>query len=206
MMKLYSAPGTCALASHIALEEAGADYEVEFLDFSSKAQTSAEYLSINPKGRVPALVTAKGMISETPAILTYLAQAFPDARLAPSDDIFAMARMNAFNSYLCSTVHVSHAHKSRGYRWADEQTSFDDMRRKIPETAIANFSLIDNELLQGPWVMGDDYTVADGYLFTVTGWLKGDGVDPEQFPAVAEHTKRMRDRPAVANVLSMLPR
>jgi glutathione S-transferase len=205
MMKLYSGVGTCALASHIALEEAGADFEVEFVDFASKAQTSADYLSVNPKGRVPALVTDKGTITETPAILTYIADAFPDARLAPKDDVFAMAQMNAFHSYLCSTVHVSHAHKSRGHRWADEQSSFDDMRRKIPETATANFSLIENELLLGPWVMGDDYTVADGYLFTVAGWLEGDGVDPGLFPAIAEHTRRMRDRPAVARALSMLP-
>jgi len=205
MMKLYSGLGTCALASHIALEEAGADYEVEFLDFSSKAQSSPDYLAVNPKGRVPALVTGQGTLTETPAILTYLAQSFPDAQLAPLDDAYAMARMNAFNSYLCSTVHVAHAHKSRGHRWADEQSSFDDMRRKIPETAAANFSMIENEMLQGPWVMGESYTVADGYLFTVSGWLKGDGVDPERFPKVAAHTERMRDRPAVAKVLSMLP-
>ena len=205
MMKLYSGVGTCALASHIALEEAGADYEVAFLDFSAKAQSSAEYLEVNPKGRVPALVTEEGTLTETPAILLFLAQKFPGAGLAPRDDIFAMARMNAFNSYLCSTVHVEHAHKSRGHRCADEQSSFDAMKRKIPETATANYTAIENDMLEGPWVMGDAYSVADGYLFTVAGWLKGDGVDPERFPGIAAHTKRMRERPAVQKVLSMLP-
>ncbi|MBU2533751.1 MAG: glutathione S-transferase family protein [Alphaproteobacteria bacterium] len=205
MMKLYSAVGTCALATHIALEEAGADYEVEFLDFSSKAQAQPSYLNVNAKGRVPALVTDRGVLTETPAILHYLAAAYPDAGLAPRDDIFALARMNEFNSYLCSTVHVAHAHKQRGHRWADEPSSFEDMRRKIPETATANFTAIEKHMFKGPWVMGDDYSAADGYLFTVSGWLKGDGVDIAIFPAIADHNKRMRDRPAVAKALSMLP-
>ena len=77
MYKLYYAPGTCALASHIALEEAGADYKAERLDFKANQQQSPEYLKINAKGRVPALVTDKGVITETPAILAYVAQTFP---------------------------------------------------------------------------------------------------------------------------------
>ena len=76
MLKLFYAPGTCALASHIALEEAGADYKAERLNFKSNQQNSPEYLAINPKGRVPALVTDKGSLTETPAILAYVAQHF----------------------------------------------------------------------------------------------------------------------------------
>ena len=117
-VKLYYAPGTCALASHIALEEAGADYTTERLDFKANQQQSPEYLKINPKGRVPALVTDKGILTETPAILAYIAQSFPKAKLAPLDDAFAFAQVQSINSYLCSTVHVAHAHKGRGYRWA----------------------------------------------------------------------------------------
>lgn len=205
MMKLFSERGTVALASHITLEEVGASYEVEFLNFADKAQTKPDYLAVNPKGRVPALVTEYGTLTETPAILNYIAEAFPGANLAPKADAFAMAEMNAFNSFLCSTVHVAHAHKSRGHRWADEQSSFDDMRRKIPQTATANFTLIENEMLKGPWVMGDQYTVADAYLYTVTGWLEGDDVDPAIFPAVQAHTARMNERPAVRKALAMLP-
>jgi glutathione S-transferase len=110
VMKLYYAPGTCALASHIALEEAGADYSAMRLDFKANQQQSPDYLKVNPKGRVPALVTDKGILTETPAILAFIAQSFPDAKLAPSDDAFAFAQAQAFNSYLCSTVHVAHAH------------------------------------------------------------------------------------------------
>src|SRR5919108_6201889 len=143
MLKLFYAPNTCALASHIALEEAGADYETARLDFRANEQRKPEYLAINPKGRVPALVTDRGILTETPAILVFIAHTFPRSRLVPLDDAFAFARIQAFNSYLCSTVHVAHAHKWRGYRWATEESSFADMRRMIPKSVGASFALIE---------------------------------------------------------------
>src|SRR6201994_2179573 len=121
MLKLYTAPGTCALASHITLAEAGADYTVEKLDFKANQQNSPGYLEINPKGRVPSLVTDRGILTETPAMLVYIAQSYPQAKLAPLDDPFAFGQLQAFNSYLCSSVHVAHAHRMRGYRWATEE-------------------------------------------------------------------------------------
>src|ERR1700759_4864714 len=134
MYKLYYAPVTCALASHIALEEAGADYTANRLDFKANQQQSPDYLKINYKGRVPALVTDRGVITETPAILGYIAQTFPKAKLAPVDDPFAFGQVQAFNNYLCATVHVAHAHKGRGDRWATEETSFADMKRMVPKS------------------------------------------------------------------------
>src|SRR5246127_4170664 len=153
MYKLYYAPGTCALASHIALEEAGASYTAERLDFKANQQQSPDYLKINAKGRVPALVTDKGVITETPAILAYIAHTFPKAKLAPLDDPFAFAQVQSFNSYLCSTVHVAHAHKMRGARWATEESSFADMKRKVGENMGACFTLIERDMIKGPWVM-----------------------------------------------------
>jgi glutathione S-transferase len=202
MLTLYYAPNTCSLASHIALEEVGADYEARGIDFAKTQQQSAEYLKINPKARVPALVTPRGILTETPAMLVFIAQSFPAARLAPFDDPFAFAELQAFNSYLCSTVHVAHAHKLRGYRWADEQSSFDDMKRKVPQSVGAYFALIESQLLKGPWVMGDTYTIADPYLFTVAQWLEGDGVDLSRLPRVIEHRSRMATRPGVAKVVA----
>src|SRR5579859_5604642 len=105
MLTLYFTPGTCALASHIALEEAGAEYAIRRVNFASEEQRQAPYLEINPKGRVPALVTDRGILTETPAILAYIAQTHPAAKLAPLDDPFVFAGIQAFNSYLCSTVH-----------------------------------------------------------------------------------------------------
>jgi glutathione S-transferase len=99
MLKLYFAPGTCALASHIALEEAGAAYTTQRLDFKANQQNSPDYLKVNPKGRVPALVTDRGILTETPAMLAWIAQSFPKAGLAPLDDAYAFAQVQAFNSY-----------------------------------------------------------------------------------------------------------
>ena len=200
MLKLYYATGTCALASHIALEEAGASYTTNRLDFKANQQQSPDYLKINAKGRVPALVTDKGVI--TSAIHAFIAQSFPKAKLAPLEDPFAFAQVQSITSYLCSTVHVCHAHKGRGYRWATEETSFADMKRKVPETMAACFALIERDLLKGPWVMGEQYTICDPYLYTVSGWLEGDGVNLAKLPGVVAHRKRMEARPAVQKVVS----
>ena len=202
MLKLYYTPGTCALASHIALEEAGAPYTTERVDFKTNQQNSPGYLEINPKGRVPSLVTDRGTLTETPAMLAFIAQSFPKAKLAPLEDPFAFAQLQSFTSYLCSTVHVAHAHKGRGYRWASDESSFADMKRKVPESMGAAFALIEKKMLKGPRVMGETYTVCDPYLFTLTGWLEGDSVDITTMPKVADHAKRMAERPAVKKVLA----
>jgi glutathione S-transferase len=201
MLKLYYSPGSCALASHIALEESGTSYTAERVDFKSSQQTTPAYLAINPKGRVPALVTDRGVLTETPAILSFVAQSAPQAKLLP-DDAYVFAQAQSFNSYLCSTVHIAHAHKMRGYRWAVEESSFADMKRKVPETMAACFALIERNMLQGPWVMGEQYTICDPYLYTIALWLEGDSVDLAGLPNVADHRQRMSERPAVQKVLA----
>jgi glutathione S-transferase len=201
MFKLYYAPGTCALASHITLEEVGAPYSAERLNFKENQQNSPDYLKINPKGRVPTLVTDNGVLTETPAILAFIAHSFPDAKLVPQDP-FAFAQVQSISSYLCSTVHVAHAHKMRGARWATEETSFADMKRKVPETMTACFTLIERDMLRGPWVMGEQYTICDPYLYTVGLWLEGDGVDVATLPKVMAHRQRMSERPAVQKVMA----
>jgi glutathione S-transferase len=202
MLKLFFAANTCALASHIALEEAGAPYEAVRVDFRTNEQRKPEYLAINPKGRVPALATERGILTETPAILAFIAQSFPAARLAPLDDPYEFACVQAFNSYLCSTVHVAHAHRMRGYRWADDPAALADMQRKVPTTVGDCFELIETTMLLGPWVMGDRYSICDPYLFTLSQWLDGDGVDVNRFPKVVELRNRMNARPAVQRALA----
>ncbi len=200
MLKLYFTPGTCAQASHIALEEAGASYEAIKIDFAKNEQRSPEFLKINPKGRVPALVTARGILIETPAILLYIAQTHPKAGLAPLDDPFETALIQAFNNYLCSTVHVAHAHRPRGYRWADDEAALEAMRRKVPQNMAECFTLIEKEMFKGPYVMGDKLTLCDPYLYTIATWLESDGVDPARFPKILAHRHRMETRPAVEKV------
>ena len=201
MLTFFYSPGSCALASHIALEDAGASYELKRVDFRKTEQQSPDYLAVNPKGRVPALATPLGAVTENPAILAFIAQSFPEARLAPLGDPFAFAQLQAFTTYLCSTVHVAHAHRGRGYRWANDEASFADMKRKVPETVGACFELIETRMFRGPWAMGEDYSVADPYLFTLASWLEGDGVDIARFPRVADHRARMAERESVKKAI-----
>ena len=200
-MKFYYSPGSCALASHIALVEAGAEFEAVRVNFGAQEQQSPAYLSTNPKGRVPALVTDRGVLTETPAILAYIAQVYPSANLAPLDDAYAFACVQAFNSYLCSTVHVAHAHGGRGTRWANSPDAINDMKSKVPETVTACYALIENEYLTGPWVMGGAFTICDPYLYTVTRWLERDGVDYRQFPKVAAHFDAINNRPLASQAI-----
>ena len=192
MLTYYFAPRTCALAAHLALEHAGAAYEAVAVNFATQAQRSPEFLAINPKGRVPALATERGILTEIPALLMYVAQRFPEAGLAPLDDIFALAQMQAFNSYLCSTVHVAHAHRVRGARWADDPQAIEAMKAKVPQNMTDCMLLIEKSMLQGPWVLGERFSVADMYLYTISGWLEADGVDTRLLPRVMAHRERMQ--------------
>lgn len=202
MLKLFYAAHTCSLASHIALEDAGAEYSTQRISFEANEQRSPAYLAVNPKGRVPALATGRGILTETPAMLAYIAQTYPQARLAPLDDPYAFAQVQAFNSYLCSTVHVAHAHRMRGYRWADDPVAIAEMQRKAPHSVGAAYDLVERDMLEGPWVMGAAYTICDPYLFTLAQWIEGDGVDPARLPKIVEHRRRMSARPAVRKAIA----
>ena len=202
MIKLFYAPHTCSLASHIALEDAGAEYSAVRISFADNDQKKPEYLALNPKARVPTLVTDRGVLSETPALLAFIAQSFPQAHLAPLVDPFAFAQVQAFNSYLCSTAHVAHAHRMRGYRWADDPAAIAEMQRKVPQSVGACFDLIERDMLKGPWVMGEAYTICDPYLFTLAQWLEADGVDTARLPKVIDHRQRMSERASVRTAIA----
>jgi len=199
MLTLYYAPHTISLATHIVLEEVGADYSTVRIDFSKTQQRSPEYLKVNPKGRMPALVTDRGILTETPAMLVYVAQSFPKAGLAPTDDPFFFAQIQSFNAWLCSHLHVAHAHRMRGYRWvdADDAHSIAAMQRKVPQSVGESFAMIEREML-----MGERYTICDPYLFTLAQWLEQDGVDPRRFPKVIDHRRRMSERPEVQRAIA----
>jgi glutathione S-transferase len=202
MLKLYYTPDTCALASHIALEQAGAVYEAIRVDFGASEQRGSAYLAINPKGRVPSLATDRGILTETPAILVFVAQSYPKAGLAPLDDAFALAEAQAFNSYLCSTVHVAHAHRMRGTRWSEDAATIEGMKRGAPKAVGEAFGLIERGMLKGPWVMGKAYSICDPYLFTLAQWLEADGVDTAKLPRVMAHRQRMAELAVVRKVLA----
>lgn len=202
MFTLYLSPGACSRASHIALAESGLPYVLKRLHFSEQEQRSDAFLKVNPKGRVPALESESGVLTETVAILPYIAALATKAgvSLAPADP-FEFARMQAFNAYIASTVHVAHAHGRRAARWASEPSSHADMLAKVPANMRDCFRLIEQDFLAGPYVMGEQYTVADPYLFVMSGWLESDKVDIAEFPRVAAHFARVGARPAVRRAL-----
>ena len=202
MLKLFYHPGSCSLASHIALEEAGADYDTVNVSFADGEQRAAEYLKINPKGRVPALVTDRGVLTENLAILGYIAQTFADAQLADNEDSFAFGDVQAFNGYIASTVHVAFAHAFRAERYADG-AAVQAVRAKAPSLVRDAYALIEDKLADGrPFVHGQRYTVSDPYLFTMTRWLVRDGMPGlGDFPGAAAHMRRLNGRPAVQRAL-----
>ena len=200
-MILYSVPGSCAFASHTALECAGANYEVRLAPRENN-RTAESFLEVNPKGRVPALITEHGVLTETPAILGYIAQIYPEANLAPKADAWLTARLQSFCAYLCATVHVAHAHRHRGYRWANEESSFQDMRDKVPGNMKQCFELIQEDLLAGPWVLGERFSIADIYLLAIARWLEADDVDTSGLVQILDHRQRMLDLPAVQRAVA----
>ena len=200
-LTVHFAPHTISLAIVITLEETGLPYVLERVDLAKGEQRSPAYLSINPLGRVPTLRTADGLLSETLAILTYLARCAPAAKLLPSS-AFLEAQALSFMSYLASTVHVAHAHRMRGSRWSDDAEAIASMQRKVPRSALDAFALIEHHKLVGPWVLGPDFSVCDAYLFTLAQWLEADGVDTTQLPRVIDHRQRMLERQSTQRALA----
>jgi glutathione S-transferase len=204
MLTLYYARDTISLATHIMLEEVGATYATKRIDFGQTGQRAPEYLKINPKGRLPALVTEHGILTETPAMLVYVVQRSGRLGLALMDDAFAFAQVQAFNAYLCSSLHINHAHRMRGPRWVDanDQAAIAAMQRHVPLSVGANYDLIESDMLKGPWVMGERYTICDPYLFTLAQWLEQDGVEPSRVPKVIDHRRRMSERASVRKAIT----
>ena len=135
-------------------------------------------------------------------MLVYVAHTNPAAELASLDNPFEFARLQAFNSYLCSTLHVAHSHRMRGARWADGPEAIAAMQRKVPESVSAAYTYIEQHAFVGPFVMGEWYSIADPYLFTIAQWMEADGVDVARFPRIAEHRALMSNRPAVRQALN----
>ena len=202
MLALYYSSKSCAYAPHILLHDAGATFEARHIDFAAGEQNGPEFLAINPKGRVPALVTPDGILTENPAILLYIAQTHPHAGLAPTEP-FALARAQAFNMFLASTVHVAHAHRHRGARWADDPAAHAAMTAKVTNNMAMYAGMIEEHYFKGPWVLGDSYSICDPYLALITRWLGDDGVRLADFPRLEAHDSLIRTRPSMQAVLPL---
>jgi glutathione S-transferase len=202
-MKLFFSPNACSRVVHIALEDAGADVKLVLTDTRAGGQHDPAFRALNPKGRVPVLATDRGVLTEVLAILGYVAQAYPQARLAPLDDPFAFAEMQALNSFLASSVHVTYAHIFRAARYAEDPVAHPSIKATALEALDAHLRYLDGRM-KGPWAMGDAYTVADPYLFVMTDWLARDGAgDETRYANLHDYAKRMRDRRAVRKVIAV---
>ena len=200
MLTLYYSEKSCSFAPHILLYDTGANFVSKRIDFDTGKQNTLDYLSINPKGRVPALKTPDGILTENPAILLYITQMYPEKKLAPKEP-FALAKAQSFNMYIASTVHVAHAHKMRGSRWADDKTAHVSMADKVAQNMESYANVIEEHYFDGPWVLGEQYSMCDPYLALVTRWLRPDGVLLDNFPKLKAHDVLMRTRSSMQSTL-----
>lgn len=200
MLKLYYSPGACALASHIALEEAHADYDAVRIDLAKGEQRTPAYLAVNPAGSTPALVADDGVLTENLAIMWYVAATHPEAGLLPPDDApFEVARMHRVNGFLGSALHPAIGKVLFARPPLEGET-----RTRALEPALAKYDIVEHHLLQGPWVLGERYTIADGYLSVFTRWLRlADLLDAERFPKLNAHLTLVQSRPCVQKALHM---
>lgn len=202
-MKLFFSPGACSLAPHIALEESGLPYELARVDFSKTEQRSPDYLKINPKGRVPALADGDFVVTENPAILRYIAARAPEKKLWPNDPR-AEARCMEWMAWISSGVHISYAHVRRPERYATGEDALANVVAKGRESARDVWEAVEKKLGAGPWTAGDDYSVADAYLFVFWTWGRGQVLQydmAKDFPNWTAHARRMGERPAVKRAL-----
>lgn len=195
-MKLFLKPGACSLSPHIVLEESGLPYETEVVDLKTKVTASgADYWAINPKGYVPALLLDNGeLLTEGPAIVQYLADQVPAKKLAPANGTLERYRLQSWLTYIGTELHKSFSpffNPAAGNDWKEAAKA--NLEKRI--------AYADQQLTGKSYLMGEDFSVADAYLFTVLGWAKFIKLDLAQWPNVAAYMNRIAARPAVQAAL-----
>jgi glutathione S-transferase len=192
-MKLYYAPGACSLSPHISLHEAGAEFEIEKVDVATHRTASGrDFREINPKGYVPALVLDGGeVVTEGAAVIQYIADRFPAAKLAPANGTLARTRLQEQLNFIASELHKAFSPLFNPSTSADA--------REAAKAAVARkFDHVEAVLSDGrPYLLGNAFSVADPYLFTVASWTGPTGIDVGRWPHLAGYLKRIGERPAV---------
>ena len=200
MLTLYYSPGACSLAPHIALEEAGATYALQLVSIPKREQQDPEYLNVNPRGKIPALRTDDGVLTENVAILTYIARTFPQARLLPEEPI-GMARCISHMAWLSNTVHPAFTHIVRPERFATDESAQENVKATGRENAWKLLQELDRLLGGQQWVLGSRYSVADPYSLVIYGWGKLNRMPVEELKSYTAFKGRMLQRPAARRVL-----
>lgn len=191
-MKLYYMPGACSLSPHIVALEAGIALELVKVDGKTKRTASGEdYLQINPKGYVPALQLDSGeLLTEGPAIVQYLADQKPESKLAPANGSLPRYHLQEFLGYINSELHKS-------YSPLFNPATSDQAREERKTYLRKRYALLDAVLAKQDWLVGDHFTGADAYLFTITNWAPKVGLDLSEFKALAAFQQRVAARPKV---------
>lgn len=200
-IKLFFAPGSCAFAPLVALNEAGADFEKKRLVLADGDQRKPDYLAINPLGRVPALLVDGVVITEVIAVLSYIAHRFPDARLLPFNDPVALGKCYEWMAWLGTNHQVFIAQLWRTDRFVDDPEAISSLRDAALGRLKAGFAEIESRIV-GPWAMGDDYSLVDCYLGVFYRWAERLQLDINHWPAWTEQHGRLMDRPATRAALA----
>jgi len=196
-MKLYYSPGACSLSPHIVLREGGFDFRLERVDLQSAVtETGADYKAINPNGYVPALQLDDGQVlTEGPAIVQYLADQVPEKRLAPPAGTMERYRLMEWLNFISTELH-------KGFGALFNPKLPDEMKAVLKSQLVSRIEHV-NRLLSGKtYAMGDTFTVADAYLFTVLGWGKYVDLDLTPWPTLTAYLGRVAARPAVQAALA----
>jgi glutathione S-transferase len=200
-LDFYFSPGACSLATHIALEEAGATFTPK-PTYTRKGQTrTPEYLAMNPKGKVPVLAVDGKPLTENTAILTYLSRSYPNAKLLPTGDALKEAEALSFIAWCASGVHPVMSRFFGPQNFCDLPDSADNVKALATKATAANFALIEKALAGKEWVFGD-WSVADAYIFVFYNWATKLGLDVSAYPNYGKHFERMKQRPAVQRALA----
>jgi glutathione S-transferase len=195
-MKLYFSPGTCSLSPHIALREAGLTIELVPVNIRThKLSDGSDYFTINPKGSVPVLELADGKrLTEGPAIVQYIADQAPQTSLAPANGTWERYRLQEWLNFITSELH-------KGFSPLFNPKSPEEAKTQARDKLNERLKWVDEQLQGKPYLMGEAFTVADGYLFTVAGWGKFVGVDLTPLTQLSAFMTRVAARPAVQAAL-----
>jgi glutathione S-transferase len=195
-MKLYYAPGACSLSPHIVLREAGFNFDLEQVNNQEKKTKSGkDYWTINPKGQVPVLELDNGeRLTEGPVIVQYLADQKPAAGLAPASGTMERVRVQEWLNFTTSELHKSFGPIFR-------PTTPDEYKKISKENLGKRFDWLDKQLAGRQYLMGDKFTVADAYLFTVLRWSARVDIDLAKWPNLKAYVDRVGARPKVREAL-----
>ncbi|MCC1492901.1 glutathione S-transferase family protein [Cognatishimia sp. F0-27] len=200
-MIFHYSKGSGALAVHVLLEEVGCAYTPHEVPIPKAAHQAPDFLAVNPKGRLPALETDRGVLTENPAILSWLARTHAK-ELAP-DDPFAFAQAMALCVYIATTVHIAFAHQQRGTRWSDDPAIIEGMKVKVPQNLADGARYLEDHGILGPYALGDAYSFCDPYVFQACRWIQAGGVSLDAYPKLHTLFETVKARPATQRAMRL---